>query len=370
MVAIQRGELIIEGRTDGPSWTLDSDSLERIIRTDPELEATVLPFLLALGNEPRRVNMPALGEVFLHINGDDRLDKKLGTWVMRKPHMRVETWPSRIAAIPFAAVLICEGDEGNELLRRMEPPQHDKWDRARAAEHASDLDRLKRFVRESIKEELAIPSGDHAKVKGLARYLPALDAADQAPTTAHDGTPSGGDGASDEASTVADGTGRSQPETRVRPSRARPMVRGTSTAGEAEAARRGRDRGGSSKRARRGGTMQGQASPGEGAARLHSGDVRLRIWPTSDGIAVAVQNVADHELEGDLELVALDGDGEPVAGVDLGLVRAVALGQEGRDAVGVTGNVITGLRLESGEIANLEVHGKVSPRLRLGVSDA
>jgi hypothetical protein len=76
----------------------------------------------------------------------------------------------------FVAIVECHNNKGNELLREMEPPRHDKFepgrlstgDRARGQRALSELGR---WVRDMLKRHARDPVSDVTEVKELADYF-------------------------------------------------------------------------------------------------------------------------------------------------------------------------------------------------------
>ena len=80
----------------------------------------------------------------------------------------------------FIAVCVFESDRGNELLRKMENPQHDRFEPDRLPEEERRrgkraLTRITSWIREEISKCAAPPSeGDATDLDELAQYLPDL----------------------------------------------------------------------------------------------------------------------------------------------------------------------------------------------------
>ncbi len=367
LVAICRGELVVEGRFGADSWRLDSSTVEAVIQSDPELERDVSPFLRALSNEPHVKDFPELGRVELYLNGDDRLERKMGTWAMRRPHMRVDTFIHRIAALPYAAVLICEGEKGNVLLRKLEPPQHDKWDEGRDSDGRGVVRRLKEFVKEVLREELSFGVSDEAQVKGLAKYLPAVGTAQFQAEQGTCGVPTPDAGAEEESATRSGAKDQQEIPVNRPTSSTRVTVHGSGD-DSGDLGERGRRTGGSSPRENRGQTgLPGGVDPAsDGDSRVPSGAIALRSWSGPGCLHLVVQNIADGPLAGFLELVALDAEGAAIGGLDLGL-RNVRMISGDSGSLRLSGNEVHGLRLEPNETQHLLVHVGTSGRMRVGV---
>lgn len=93
--------------------------------------------------------------------------------MLRKPHMTVYSRGYRFPA-PYAGVFICEGEQGNKVLRDMEPPAHDKWDPERV-EDSSDkkvLKEIHEWVRECLKSMQKVSPQGLIAIPELYKYLP------------------------------------------------------------------------------------------------------------------------------------------------------------------------------------------------------
>lgn len=70
--------------------------------------------------------LPWLKEVTLYLMaGEAELPKRIA--MVRKTGMKIFEKAFR-SIIPFCGVFMCRSDDGNKLLREMEPPRHDTWD--------------------------------------------------------------------------------------------------------------------------------------------------------------------------------------------------------------------------------------------------
>jgi len=69
--------------------------------------------------------------------------------------MVIESYSPRVGFLPFSGLFVCEGLEGNRLLRSLEPPRHDQWNITRAEEPraASALKEIKEWIRDVLKTQ-------------------------------------------------------------------------------------------------------------------------------------------------------------------------------------------------------------------------
>lgn len=116
------------------------------------------------------MKLPNLGEVSFYY---EQLDEQLNYVAMlRKSHMVIYTRLFHHAA-PYAGVFICDDDQGNELLRKMEPPAHDKWDPDREKEDGRKImEELTQWIRSCLKEMRKMRSQQISEIPGTAKYLP------------------------------------------------------------------------------------------------------------------------------------------------------------------------------------------------------
>jgi hypothetical protein len=84
---------------------------------------------------------------------------------------------------PYAAFMICDDEQGNELLRRLEPPTHTAWekDRDKSDRHAAynELTRIYAWIREEV-AKLAPPITDEAlTLESVARAIKGINLPDE-----------------------------------------------------------------------------------------------------------------------------------------------------------------------------------------------
>jgi len=167
---------------------IDKDSLQELLRkhfdeydTDPDTP-NPLPFYSAFtmveGPSKKLISkeLPTLGSVELHIGVKDKYPKRVsyfrltGMEIQRKIHH---------LPIPYAGVFICENDDGNEILRMMENPQHNEWMADNAREKTEEVykkaksaeEEIRELIRE-IKKSFQSDDKDFHEVPGLSKYLP------------------------------------------------------------------------------------------------------------------------------------------------------------------------------------------------------
>ena len=126
---------------------------------------------------------PDFGHCRLYVQVKDGLPSKAA--LIRATGMLITTEQKRLARFSglqdFAAVCVFDGDEGNKLLRKMENPQHDKFEPDRLPEKERKkgrkaLNRIVDWIREEIKKKAKPPQSKEITLLGeLARVLPDIE---------------------------------------------------------------------------------------------------------------------------------------------------------------------------------------------------
>lgn len=83
----------------------------------------------------------------------------------------------------YAGVFVCDNDEGNAILRKMENPEHNQWNKNNAreseyAEKAVQVEKeLREFIKKSLEKTLLYDFRESSNVGGLEEflYLPSYD---------------------------------------------------------------------------------------------------------------------------------------------------------------------------------------------------
>lgn len=123
--------------------------------------------------------LPYLKKVILYIRKQDDYTREIQ--MMRKPKMVIETKKYTILRDGYAGVFICENDEGNKLLRELEPPTHDRWDKDRGAELENDYGKdigikltseINDWIKNILKELNPTISSNPEEIPGLNKFLP------------------------------------------------------------------------------------------------------------------------------------------------------------------------------------------------------
>lgn len=124
-----------------------------------------------------------LGHCRLWVRVSDGLPNKVG--FVRRTGMLITTQQTGLLRFrglkEFIAVCVFDSDKGNELLRMMENPQHDRFEPDRLPEHERArgkraLRRIVGWIREEISKLAAPPAtGEATDLSELAQYLPDLE---------------------------------------------------------------------------------------------------------------------------------------------------------------------------------------------------
>jgi hypothetical protein len=174
--AIAEGNL--EVSVDGN--LIDSGSLDRFLMdryskdtAHTDSSPNPYPFYLAYKNEPvAKINNNLLGEMRLYTINGDGFNNIVA--YSRQTGMVVQT-KQKYGPKKHMSFFYCAGDEGNELLRNMENPTHNKWD----PENIDDMDtelkeaakKAKKDIDDFIKETLRNLAGEEKaeilEIKGL-----------------------------------------------------------------------------------------------------------------------------------------------------------------------------------------------------------
>jgi len=140
--------------------------------TEPDFDAHL--YYQALTAEGRlffETEIGGLGKVQLHlIAGTEDYPKRVA--LTRKTGMVID-WKRFNSRKPFCGYLVCDSDDGNHLLRSLEPPRHDTWDPDRGGrKEKKALNDLYSWIRERIKELNPVAATTSLDVPDLARFLP------------------------------------------------------------------------------------------------------------------------------------------------------------------------------------------------------
>jgi len=182
-MAILKGILVV--KIDGVE--IDSENIRQLMfqhfteeDRDTDEMPNPLPAFVAYTDKPHqrifKKSLDTLGDVELYILPKDSYHKKIsyfrttGMEIQKKLHHSL---------VPYAGVFTCDNDAGNEILRLMENPQHNKWDAHNAREKgeewfqkAKKADKeLRDFVLESLRSLFRTEGAAFLPVPDLEKYL-------------------------------------------------------------------------------------------------------------------------------------------------------------------------------------------------------
>lgn len=171
-LAILRGDLEVTVKNK-ETIVISKSNLVKCLK-DFEAEDTY-PFFEAETNSTHSFekDLKYLGKTVLHVRKQDGYPGKI--MMARKPKMLVQEKQYRILREPYAGVLLCEDDRGNQLLRDLEPPAHNEWDKGRASNVENGLTALRElddFVKASLRSMGEAITSAPQDIPGLDRYLP------------------------------------------------------------------------------------------------------------------------------------------------------------------------------------------------------
>jgi hypothetical protein len=139
--------------------TINSATLGKEMRThrfDEQVDDE-MPYYRALVDQHSKTftrTLPNARECRLHLLTVGRdLPKRIR--MVRRTGMVIDMYRPHVGFLPFAGLFVCEGHEGNRLLRSLEPPRHDKWDPSRAEEPEATqaLDEIRKWIREIVGQQ-------------------------------------------------------------------------------------------------------------------------------------------------------------------------------------------------------------------------
>jgi hypothetical protein len=160
---------------------IDKESLPELIqRRSHEDEFEAHHFYKALINRPATKTLPQVGSCELYLTTTDAgLPRRI--CMVRNNGMRIYDYAPRSCRVPFSGLFICTDEEGNKLLRDMEPPRHDKWDpqRVEGNRGINALSEIKIWIRDEVKKLNPLFSGNSFNENELAKYLSEDDPKDE-----------------------------------------------------------------------------------------------------------------------------------------------------------------------------------------------
>lgn len=178
-LAILKGDLEVIVR-DGSEKAITRDNLRECLDEYDAEDAKFFFESVINSTQTFEQELKHLGKVSLFVRKQEDYPGRI--MMARKPKMTVQEKAFRVLREPYAGVFTCENDRGNELLRDLEPPAHDKWDRDRAAKGHVALRELDDFIKQSLKSMSEAITSEPQDIPGLDKYLPDSEDRDYLPS--------------------------------------------------------------------------------------------------------------------------------------------------------------------------------------------
>jgi len=174
-------ELEIEIKENGKvKHSISQQNIDGFMEKYAKEKDGAYPYYFALKTDPdqivRSATLPLLKDVKLYIKkGDVDLPRKVQ--MMRKTKMVITTKPFSSLREPYAAVFICNNKEGNQLLRKLEPPAHDDWDPSLFKSDGKISGRdvyyeYRDWIKNILKSLVEEVDNEPQDIPGLGKYLP------------------------------------------------------------------------------------------------------------------------------------------------------------------------------------------------------
>lgn len=142
-----------------------------------------LPYYLAYtdGEAHKRFekDLPTLGKVHCFLLPKDKYPNRVACF--RKTGMLIQLKMFHSPLVRYSGVFLCENDKGNEVLKFLEPPSHDKWDKnssnaktpeGKPRRECSAAEReFVTFVRDCVRTLAATDERKQLAIGGLEKYL-------------------------------------------------------------------------------------------------------------------------------------------------------------------------------------------------------
>lgn len=174
--AIHKKELVVEV----DNILISKNTLEKLLvdnfsgeslKDDIEPIGNPLKFYEAIKNGKHfSETLPTLGNVeFYFTEIEDHMNYVA---MMRQPHMVVFSKPYRYPG-SYCGVFICDDDNGNKILRKMEPPTHNRWEPdSYGTTGIKILNEVHEWIRGIIKSQQKVKRKEILDIPELYKYLP------------------------------------------------------------------------------------------------------------------------------------------------------------------------------------------------------
>ncbi len=351
-LAILRSDLEITIK-DGSDLVITKENLQECIEEYGTAETRFYFETVTKSPQIFEQNLKHLGNVVLFVRKDEAYPGKV--MMARKPKMIVQEKSYRTLKEPYAAVFLCENDEGNELLRDLEPPAHDKWDYARAENGKIILREMDAFINQSLKTMAESVTTEPEDIPGLNSYLPDSDEHDYSAQNLGDLFEETGT-STDQESGREIGIDRSSEDAGV------DIILRKSTVTNKQLGLvkpKDPDEGGKGTHGRPTGPDEGE----EEGVRIKTSSINFRsfVQNKKDGIEYHFAITGKEDCEGAIRIVAVGDDGS--YHIELGSVADLKSGKSYE-----TGDsLIKGLKIENGKTVKLAVRLASNRKYALGI---
>lgn len=337
---------------------VSQENLEELMTEYAGGKEDSLNFYLAVKEPTKRIDaeLPRLRNVSLYVRTGDGYPKSVQ--MMRKSKMVVYTIGNyRVLPEQYAAVFICESDEGNKLLRDLEPPAHDEWDAERNKQFGKQVRKeYLDFIRNSLRDMADDKEAQPEDIPELSKWLPEDEERDDMnPYLGSMGEPTGE--RSDIETGHEVGAQQEATEAKTTPIRQREIsivqTFGSGETGAKEGTNKGKHSGG--------GVRVDTTQPGD-IPHINTANIRFRareIRRENERVYQAVITSSDSQ-SGALKLMAI-GDDQSYP-IDIGRVT-----DENGQEIDFSGSLIKGLALNANIPVKLYISLKQNKRYALGV---
>jgi hypothetical protein len=353
-LAILHGDLEVAVK-DGSEKIITRDNLHECLEKYDAEDAKFYFESITSWTQKFEQELKHLGKTSLFVRKQDGYPGRI--MMARKPKMLVQEKNYRVLREPYAGVLLCENDRGNNLLRELEPVAHDKWDKDRAEKGPAALRELDAFIKQSLKSMNEAITSEPEDIPGLDKYLPDSEDRDYLP---HDDA-----GVTDSTELFGnEESGREVGATKEPDSTDAEMVtrKGIVTNKTAEPARPTPPKGpGQGSRGRGTGPEDGKTD----GVRIKTSNIAFRSFAQKkkNGLEYHFAITGREDCEGAIRLVAVGDDGSYP--VDLRSAVDVRSGKPYE----VSDSMIRGLSVESGKTLRLAVRLASDKKYSLGIEN-
>ncbi len=176
--AIYEGKLVVEFTDNSGTTTITAENLKTMLEEHEAAAKQAMPYYLAMAEGAVvQADLKHLGPVKLFYAYGQGYPREV--MYMRKPKMKVNTWRVNNLHRDYAAVVLCEKEPGNSILRAMEPPAHDNWDpKSEKGKYQTPYKELRDFVRKTLSDLNGTIDYKPEDVADLGKYVPDKDERD------------------------------------------------------------------------------------------------------------------------------------------------------------------------------------------------